>query len=446
MMALAGTVIAAACCASQLFADNPPAANPPAAAPAADPFVKKNVPDPAAATGPQANLIFTFEFYELGQAEGAELLQESGTDQAHYDHLRDLVKQGKARLDALMGGAQADGQQVALQQYDLFAYPIAYVFSSSGKMARAGDFKRRNLGYRLITKAQCVEGNKACDISMFPEHTRLRGFVDQSTSLGAVLSTVPQPVFETQRINTKPPILPFDQIRLLGTFNPPAANWTPPTNSQPTQPGKDSEMGLLFAHASRVQYDPGAVYGDKFQGVDLEMTVYSMDRDQALRILSQPQQPGLAYEGVQSLLKASQAKLEHMAVIRTQVGLKSNCSEISEDIYPTGGNDQWISQDVGFSAEIRPELIGNGSIVSLDVTQFQFLNDRGPLQAAGLAGSLVASQPIFELQSITTKINAAVGEHALLGTINPAGDTGINGTKDDGRVWLAFVRPTLVNP
>jgi hypothetical protein len=285
---------------------------------------------------------------------------------------------------------------------------------------------------------------------MFPEHTLLRGFIDGNswftTGSGAVPFTVPQPVFETERVNTKPPLLPFNQVRLLGTFNPPPADTLPAKGPPPPEPAKAAEMGLIFARASRVQYEPGTAADHKLSGFDLEMSVYSMDREQALRILSQPQQPGLAYEGVQSLLKTDQAKLEHLSVIRAMDGLKVNCTELLEDIYPTGGEDQWISQEIGFSAEIRPVLIGNGNIVSLGVTQFQFLNDRGPLQAAGLAGSLVASQPIFELQSVTTQINAAVGEHALLGTINPAGATGISGTRDDGRVWLAFLRPAPVNP
>ncbi len=396
--------------------------------------------------GPQANLIMTYEFYQLSQVEGAQLLQDNATDQARYDHLRDLVKQGKARLDALMCGVLDNGEQVVVEQCDTFAYPIAYWLPGEGRPVQASDFKRRNIGYRLVLKAQTLKGNDGCEVSMFPEHTTLCGFIDRGSSIGPTLFTAPQPIFKTQRLNTKPPVLPFDQIKLIGTFNPPAVDAMPTKKSQPQAASQEPEMGLMFAHVSRVQYDPGAARSTKYLGFDLELTAYSMERDEALRILSQPQRPDLAYEGVQALLKANRAKLEHMTVIRTQSGIKANSDEVFEDVYPTGGGDQWMTQDVGFSGEIRPDLIGNGSIVSLNVTKFQFLNDIGPLQAEGLAGSLVAWQPIFELQSLVTKINATMGEHALLGTISPAGDTGINGTKDDGRVWLAFVRPTISNP
>ncbi len=439
--ALAGAITILACFSLRLAADNPPA-------PATDPFVKKGAAAAVETSGPQANLVLTYEFYQLPQTEGAELLQGIATDQERYDRLRDFVKQGKARLEQLMCGAAGDGEQVLIQQSNQFPYPIAYFFLGDGaaKTLGAADFKRRNVGSRLVIKAQTIKGGKACDVAMFPEQTILRGFVDQTSFLGSTSFTAPQPVFETRRVNTKPPLLPFDQIRLIGTFNPPASDWGPKAKSQQPATVKDPDMGLFFAHASRMQYDPGAATDTKVAGIDLEMTVYSMDRDLALRILSQPQRPGLAYEGVQTLLKANEAKLEHISVIRSQVGLKSNCSELVEDVYPSGGPDQWITQDVGFNAELRPDLIGNGSTVSLDVTQFQFLNDLGPFQGAGLAGNLVATQPIFGLQSITTKIFAGVGEHALLGTISPASDTGINGIKDDGRAWLAFVRPTLVNP
>ncbi len=230
---MAGGIAAAACLTAHVFADNPPAlaANPPAktpappSAPATDPFVKKNAPNPAEATGPQATVILTYEFYQVGQAEGARLLQGDATDEERYGQLRDLVKQGKARLDALLCGAVADGNQVNLEQYDVVAFPIAYFIPTGAKTVSAADFKKRNLGYRLVLKVQTTNGNKACDISMFPEHTRLRGFVDRSSWDGAVPFTAPQPLFETQRVNIKPPLLPFDQIRLINTFNPPAAGW-----------------------------------------------------------------------------------------------------------------------------------------------------------------------------------------------------------------------------
>ncbi len=444
---MAGAVVAAVCFTLPLVADNPPApaANAPAVPLVADPFVKKGAPVPADATGPQASLIFTYEFYQLGQAEGARLLQGDATDEERYGQLRDLVKQGKARLDALLCGAVADGNQVNLEQYDVVAFPIAYFIPTGAKTVSAADFKKRNLGYRLVLKVQTTNGNKACDISMFPEHTRLRGFVDRSSWDGAVRSPLPSrcsnPAREHQA--TAPSLRSDSFDKHLQSA---CGRLAPPNKPQLPEPVKDPEMGLMFAHASRLQYDPGAAIKPKPYAVNLELSTYSMDRDQALRLLGQTQHPGSAYEAVQSLVKANQAKLEHLSVIRTADSIKSNCSEVFEDIYPTGGNDQWITQDVGFSAEVRPHLIGNGNVINLDVTQYQFMKDIGPLQAPGLFGTLVAAQPMFELQSIVTNINAAVGEHALLGTVNPAGDTGLPGTKDDGRVWLAFIQATPVNP
>jgi hypothetical protein len=55
-------------------------ATPTPAAPSSDPFVKKAAP-PVDETGPVSNIILTFEWYTLSQADGAKLIQDNATDQ-----------------------------------------------------------------------------------------------------------------------------------------------------------------------------------------------------------------------------------------------------------------------------------------------------------------------------------------------------------------------------
>jgi hypothetical protein len=52
-------------------------------------------------------------------------------------------------------------------------------------------------------------------------------------------------------------------------------------------------------------------------------------------------------------------------------------------------------------------------------------------------------QPMFAAQKIKTTVNAAIGHQCFLGTMNVPHDTGVNGRKDDGRAWFAFVMVTL---
>jgi general secretion pathway protein D len=87
------------------------------------------------------------------------------------------------------------------------------------------DFKRRNVGVRLVVKPQVTADNKTVDLSLFPEVTDFEGFINYGSeifvanpntlpnlpiALGgtvaqSLLSTneINQPVFNTRRINTK---------------------------------------------------------------------------------------------------------------------------------------------------------------------------------------------------------------------------------------------------
>ena len=75
------------------------------------------------------------------------------------------------------------------------------------------DFKRRNVGVRLVVKPQVTADNKTVDLSLFPEVTDFEGFInygnplfvanpDGSQSL-LTRNVIEQPVFNTRRINTK---------------------------------------------------------------------------------------------------------------------------------------------------------------------------------------------------------------------------------------------------
>jgi general secretion pathway protein D len=124
------------------------------------------------------------------------------------------------------------GEQGTLEAVRVFPYPIAFdppELISESNTTTIGttpivnppvviattptDFKRRNVGTRLVVKPQVASDNQTVDLSLFPEVTQFDGFInygsvinignpDGSTSL---LSTneLNQPVFDTRRINTK---------------------------------------------------------------------------------------------------------------------------------------------------------------------------------------------------------------------------------------------------
>ena len=75
------------------------------------------------------------------------------------------------------------------------------------------DFKRRNVGVRLVIKPQVTADNRTVDLSLFPEVTDFEGFINYGSEIfvanpdgtQSLLSSnqINQPVFNTRRINTK---------------------------------------------------------------------------------------------------------------------------------------------------------------------------------------------------------------------------------------------------
>jgi hypothetical protein len=427
--------------AAPLAADPPPPPSP-ASAPT-DPFVKKDAP-PVDETGPVSNVILTFESYTLSQADGAALLQENDTDQARHDRVLELVKAGKAHFDAVLSCATKSGQQSVVEQVDVLPYAIGFKFGP-GKLVSATDYKKRNVGRRLVFKGQETTDHSRYDIVLFSENTSLKGFYNENVDNGTGEYYANQPLFSSGRVNTLPPYLPYDQIRFIGTYSPMPKDSMPQKVPASGSKAEDSEMTLVFGKATRMQLDPGTLKDVKPLQCELMVSFYSMDRDQAFRILDQKQTMDSAYQAVQSLVKTNQAKLEHTTVLRTSVGTKCNADEVTEFTYSTGAMNQFVTQDVGFSAEIKASFDGPPPFLNIDITKYQMLNFAGHVNMEG-AAPYNESQPIFALQSIVTNINSALGEHELLGTFTPPGDTGVNGQKDDGRVWLAFLQTTAINP
>jgi general secretion pathway protein D len=125
------------------------------------------------------------------------------------------------------------GEQGVLEAVRVFPYPISFdppqivtqtttgttittnlEFSPPIVIATTPtDFKRRNVGVRLVVKPQVTADDKTVDLSLFPEVTDFEGFINYGSEIfvanpdgsQSLLSTneINQPVFNTRRINTK---------------------------------------------------------------------------------------------------------------------------------------------------------------------------------------------------------------------------------------------------
>ena len=124
------------------------------------------------------------------------------------------------------------GEQATMQAIRVFPYPVAFdppelvTQTNNGSIITLSvatpptviattptDFKRRNIGVRLVIKPQITADDKTVDLSLFPEVTDFEGFIDYGSQIDignpdgttSLLSTndINQPVFNTRRINTK---------------------------------------------------------------------------------------------------------------------------------------------------------------------------------------------------------------------------------------------------
>jgi general secretion pathway protein D len=127
------------------------------------------------------------------------------------------------------------GEQGVLEAVRIFPYPISFDPPELVTQTTTGttvtttvqftpptviattptDFKRRNVGVRLVVKPQITADNKTIDLSLFPEVTDFEGFINYGSAIFVANPTpdpafsllsnnqINQPVFNTRRITTK---------------------------------------------------------------------------------------------------------------------------------------------------------------------------------------------------------------------------------------------------
>ena len=124
------------------------------------------------------------------------------------------------------------GEQATMEAIRVFPYPVAFDPPELVTQTNTGativlaiatpptviattptDFKRRNIGVRLVIKPQVTADDKTVDLSLFPEVTDFEGFINYGSQINignpdgttSLLSpnSINQPVFNTRRINTK---------------------------------------------------------------------------------------------------------------------------------------------------------------------------------------------------------------------------------------------------
>lgn len=105
------------------------------------------------------------------------------------------------------------------------------------------------------------------------------------------------------------------------------------------------------------------------------------------------------------------------------------------------GTTSFDCRRIGFNWEVESVLNGEEHLIDSNLF-FENTVFAGNL-ADPLWNEHYPDYPVFGCQKVTTSCTLAPGTTILLSTLNPPGDTGVNGRKDEGRVWLLFLEAGL---
>jgi hypothetical protein len=463
VLAAAFIVMAAPLCAQA------PASAKPTPQPQSDPFIKKEAGSPVTKEPDSVcNVGMTLEIYSLNQSDAARLIGENEAGPVLHDHVRELVTNGKARLETVLGNVTKSGQRAVVELIDEVRYATLFeAASTADELPVPTAFETRNTGETFEWEPLLEADNRACHLNFVINEVHLRGFDDLRATQQKMAFA--QPRFETEKITTTQTVR-VGIMQFLGTLSAAPDFQAADVSKAGMEKGNPVQARLLFGRLDVVRI-PTKPLAQVTQAGTLEqqLSFYSMDREAARAVLGEISKPGAVYSAVQPLLDRHEARLERLLVLKTQSGQRAVAEQIDEvryldkcsskpdkkgsssdnksdkpSISPAELNVEFCTRNTGLTLEVEPVLASNSSLVDLSMVP-QMVRLIGDLHAEGIA-SKYQRQPVFETRKVTTSLCATLGEQAFIGTFSQPEDTGVNGQKDTGLVWLGFIRVNLVQP
>jgi hypothetical protein len=249
-----------------------------------------------------------------------------------------------------------------------------------------------------------------------------------------------QPVFGSAKFTTSI-TMPVSAVQFLGTLN---------AGSNAAPDSKDKPSRLVFGRVTTLQITPPIVPPEDASTLESQMSIFSMEPEDARAILAQDPKTGSYYAAVKELMGRGKAKSEYSAVLKSKSGQRAVLSEgVKEVKYPTEYSQRpgesrasasaFGTESVGFDFEV--EIVASPE----SVVDFNMAPKLSRVVGNGLGGNY-QEHPLIEVRQITTALSAAMGEQAFVGTLSPPLNTKQGEQKDAQRIWLAFVRTIGAKP
>lgn len=452
----------------------PASVNPPGPPP-----VVPLVPQPLA-----RHMVLTFETYALPQ-EGLDALHGDGlAAKPFYERVRQFVTDGKATLENVIAIPAKSGNRATIESVDEVLYPTEFDPAKPGRpFGFPTAYEMRSTGQRVEVDPVLNEDETMADLNLAPDFTRLAGFRELKADPNAGGEI--QPLFGTRKVTTALTCR-LGVPTLLSTLSTPRGTGIAEADGD----GKVSVTFALVRMSSPAEMMPPKTAdgdGDKAGNLRMVFRFYSMPRDKARDLLESTTDADKLHELVRAM-PAADWKQERIITLHTRSGQRATIEEMAENIYgtemqpsepprvrekktvpaaPTPAPGQpsppptpteppvytsakdllpatftaFEMRPTGWRIEVDPVLGADGMTVDLNLapehTEFRGLLEGHPLLAR------YPQMPVFAMQKVTTAVTATSGRQCFLGTFNAPRDTGVNGRKDDGRAWFAFVKVTV---
>lgn len=428
-----------------------------------DPFVKDKQAAGAAAPAPSPvpdglhdsrrpvvkNVRCFLETFTLPQGDYAALLDAPDGHDKLYPQLLAAVKAGTAKLDGCHLITTHSGIRCVLECTDELIYPTEWTAADRDGTQYPTAFEMHALGDRFEFEPSLVGDSGALHITQQFTRDRLQGL--RLFKADTTLAGVPVVDIFVRTGTATCRMIPGCPTLI--------------TTLKGTQPG---DMTLVFATPEVVDLPVPQTPVSGWQGnLILTARVISLDRMQGWELLKKHAMEGVAcLAALKPLLTAKEATLEHIATITTKSGVRA--LHESGLLYPYGteyappagnmspqpsgaakkpavlappaglaGTTAFESRNLGFRLEVEPAASEDGVFADL-VLAPEFVSMKGNLKDKNWSEHY-PEVPLISNQKLTTGYTQVIGTTALIGTMNPPGDTGANEHKDDGRMWLLFM-------
>ncbi len=399
------------------------------------------------------HLMVTLETFRVRPSDFDALQTQGGTEPL-YDRLKELVKGRKAFLESVMAVPVPVHDRAESESVEEFIHAVDYDPPTAGRpYSFPIAYEMRPLGEKVELQITEVDAAGIVHLQMAQEMTQLVGQSALKAEAGAPGELVP--AFAVRAITASMRCW-LDAPTFAGTLSAPwktgvagldDSEWVgvsfvrvrPPA---PVAESKELEAKVLAELAGK--------------HVRMVYRFYSLPREKAHALLQETVDAEVLLARVRAL-PAGEGKLERLISMATRPGSsQEGCHEAIEWRYGVefnppgagksgkplpGGVNAFEGRELGWEIPCEP-------VVDLETPTVKVHLAPQLTTYLGAVGGhphyeRYPEQPLFSRQMVRTAVVTPLGRQCFLGTMTPAGDTGAGGRKDDGRVWLAFLKATL---